>query len=879
MEEKNLWHTKSIEQCLDTLHSSPLGLSEEEAKLRLEKFGPNTIREAKPDSFLKHLIRQFESPLVYILLIAAIIVILTGDLIDGIIIAAVLAVNAVVGAFQEGRAANTLAALKTFLTTTATVLRNGQEKQQEDSALVPGDVVIVREGEKIPADSRILETSGLMVSESSITGESIPVEKTPTPLKNPLALPAEQKNMLFKGTLVTRGSAKALVVATGLNSFIGHISEKVASVKKEIPLQTHLRELANILIIVVLLLSIAIFVVGVGRGISYAEMFGTVVALAVSVIPEGLPIAVTLILAGGVYRMGKRRALVKKLQAVEALSHVDVVAVDKTGTITKNELTAVKIWTDKTLYTFTGLGYDPQGSLLKNNKQVDSSDAPGLKLAGMVFALSSNATIYKNENNDWVVKGDPIEASLIVAAKKLGFSRESLLESYALVEEISFDYKRRFHATVHQKGKKFFMSAVGATEAILDLCPGVKKALVLNKEKTLSAQGLRVLAYAFQDNAKLLHGSQDKPSFTFGGLVALEDQMQPGVGEAVLQLQHAGIKVIMLSGDNPVTAHSIALQSGIAQADSKVITGKELAEMKEIKGLEEVSVFARVTPEDKLKIVESFGKIHKTIAMTGDGVNDAPALVAADLGLAMGKNGTEVAKEASDIVLLDDNFSNIIAAVEEGRSMYLSIKKVLMYLFSTSLAELFAICFAIFIGLPLPLQAVQILWLNLVTDGFITIALGFEPKEKNLLGSAFRKPSRYILDGKSVVRILIVGSTMGFVSLWMFLTFDGTLAEKQTIALVSLAVVQWMNAFTARAEQGVFQTNPFSNKWLLLAVFTVIVLQVGAVYLPFMQTILGTVNISPSELVRIIIASLLVLLADEAFKRGHKLFTIFKNRK
>ncbi len=866
MEEKIYWHTESVEHSFKLLGSGPQGLSDAEAKARLDLYGPNALRESKPDTFIKHLLRQFESPLVYALILAAVIVVLTGKTLDGIIIAAVLIVNAFVGAIQEGRAANTLAALKSFLETTATALRNNQELRIKDQLLVPGDVILVREGEKVPADCRIIDVSSLMVSEASITGESAPVEKTVEPLKTPLLQPAEQKNMLFKGTLVTKGWAKALVVATGSNSFLGSLSEKVASIKKEIPLQTHLRELANFLILAILLLSIAIFTIGVARGVAYREMFSAVVALAVSVIPEGLPIAVTLILASGVHRMSKRRALVKKLQAVEALGHIDVLAVDKTGTITKNELTAVQLWTGNQLYSLTGSGLDPAGQVQMKNTPTDAASNPELINAALVFALSSNAAIFKDENGNWTATGDPLEAALVVAAKKLGHDRAALLDRYTLVEEISFDYKRRFHATVHRSGQKYLLAAVGATEAILELCGRTNRTAVLQKERYLSAKGLRVLAYAFKKNAKPLK-KDDHPSLEFGGLVALEDQLQFGVKDAIAKLQAAGISVIMLSGDNPITARSIAEQAGIITGNVKILTGKDLDKAGTDKEITKTKVFARVTPEDKLKIIQAFGKEGKTIAMTGDGVNDAPALVAADLGLAMGKSGTEVAKEASDIVLLDDNFPNIIAAVEEGRAMFLGIKKVLFYLFSTSVAELFTICTAVFLGLPLPLLAVQILWLNLVTDGFITVALGLEPKDKNILNTPFVKPSRYILDLQSILRIVISGCAMGMIALWVVLDSDGDAATKQSIALTALAVVQWVYAFTARTEISVFRSNPFSNPWLLLSLLAVALLQVAAIYWPVLQNILHTTSLPLDIWGKILGVSMIILLVDELFKR------------
>lgn len=875
-----MWHAKTSEETLKLLQTTSKGLGVLEVKKRLRHFGRNVLPRPKTDSLLKLFLRQFQSPLVYILFIATAIVTLMEEYVDGGIILLVLLVNAVVGAFQEGKAAATLEALQKFISTSATVLRDGKEILIPDTGLVPGDILVLREGEKVPADARVLETSGLRVNESSITGESEPVDKQVDPILNKAATLAEKNNMLFKGTLITGGSGQAVVVNTGTQTEIGEISSKVAATTHEIPLQKHLRELSNLLIIIILGISTLIFFVGIAYGTPAREMFSTVVALAVSAIPEGLPIAVTLILASGVWRMSKRNALVKKLQAVEALGHVDVVAVDKTGTITKNELTAVALLIEKNHFEITGTGYEPEGQAVLGKQAVVPAEFPGLVTAAKIFALTSNAKVYKDsKDNTWQIAGDPIEAALLILGKKLGVDKEDLLQRYEQVEELTFDYKRKFHATVHKVGKKYLLSAVGAPEAILELCAGTKKQAVMAKVKKEAAKGLRVLGFAYQENAKPL-SPEDHPKLKFGGLVCLQDQMQEGVAEAVKEVQEAGIKVVMLTGDNPVTAKSIAEQAGIATVASPIIHGHDLTSKKHgltHHELTETSVFARVTPDDKLAIVAGYGKLKKTIAMTGDGVNDAPALVAADLGLAMGKKGTEVAKEAADIVLLDDNFSSIVAAVEEGRNMYMTIKKVLMYLLSTSLGELLSISIAVLLALPLPLLAPQIIWLNLVTNGFLTIAFGFEPKSPEIMKHKFNKPSRFLLDKASAIRMLVMGLTMAGVTLWIFIGMEGDLTLRRTMALTVLAVVQWFNAWNSRTEKSIFKTNPVSNPWLLVALVIVVLLQLCAIYLPFLQQILGTIPLTWKQWMLVISTSTFIFVADELWKVFHGFYIHLKN--
>ncbi len=876
METKMQWYNRKGESVLAYLETDSGGLTGTEVARRLEHFGPNSLPKPKQESYFTIFARQFANPLIYLLLLAAGVVVLMGEFVDGSIIALVLILNAIIGSIQEGRAVKTLVSLQKLVTTKATVLRDNKEIVVNDAELVPGDIVILREGEKVPADCRILEQTSLKVNESAITGESVSVEKHSDVVgekNSSLPLP-DQKNMLFLGTLITSGNARAVVIATGLQTVMGSISGSIQHIQREIPLQRNIRHLANILILVVLSCSIILFFAGLYRGMEMREIFGTVVSLAVSIIPEGLPIAVTLILASGVWRMSKRNALVKKLQAIEALGQVDIIAVDKTGTITQNEMTVVEVAVGNQRYSFSGTGYEESGGVLLDNVHITPAEYPELLVAGKVFALCANARISKDEETGQVlVAGDPTDAALVIVAQKIGFVRDELLIQHPLVEELPFDYKRKFHATVHQLGKNYFLSAIGALDAILPLCEKIERRSVLLHAHAASKKGLRVLAFAYSEKAKP-SSADDLPRLTFGGLVTMLDPLQPEVAEAVAQLRQAGIRVAMLTGDNALTAKAIAESAGIYTSGDQTITSSELYKLSDkqlYESLHTTTVFARVTPDDKLKLIEYYGNQKLIAGMTGDGVNDAPALLAADIGMAMGKKGTEVAKEAADIVLLDDNFTTIVAAVEEGRNIYLTIKKVLLYLFSTSLGELLAVSASVFMGLPLPVIAVQIIWLNFVTDGFLTVALGMEPKEQGLLNKVF-KPGKYLLSKHDIGRMVVMGVTMATVTLYLFTTHPGNLIYRQTIALTVLAVVQWFNAWNARTEKSIFVSRPWRNPWLALATITVIILQILAVYWPPFQTILKTTALTTSDWLLILLCALSIFVVDECYKLFRKMF-------
>lgn len=876
------WHTKSAVEIFEILKTREHGLSESEVQRRLIETGRNKLPEAKVDSIFVIFLRQFQDPLIYILFIAGVVVFLIGETVDAMVIVFVLIFNAIIGAFQEGKARNTLLALKQFVETKAVVIREEREDIIKDEEVVQGDILVLQEGEKVPADARIISAHNFKVDEAALTGESVPVHKHIHVLANPDLPSSEKRNMVFKGTNIVSGKALAIVVGTGLDTVIGKIAKEVSEIDTDIPLKKNIKNLSRIFIISTIVLCVTLFILGLLYGYPLREIFATTVSVAVSAIPSGLPIALTIILASGVWRMSKRNALVKRLQAVEALGQAKIIAVDKTGTITKNEMMVQKVIIGEKIFEIGGVGYEPHGEVRLDGVVVDPASQRELMLATKLTALSSSArAMYSEERKEWRVSGDPTEAAMYVLAEKVGLNKDDMEKHSPLLSEIPFEYSLKYHATLHEeKGKDNFMSIVGAPEMILSLSEKIlnngrtKKMSKKEREgleKTISEiskQGLRVIALA---QKKVLQRTIDKENvrdLVFVGLLGLKDALRLEVRAATASAQEAGLKVVMITGDHKETATAIAREAGIFRDGDIVLSGADIEKMNDLElkhHLEKVSVFARVTPEHKLRIINAYKARGEVIAMTGDGVNDAPSLVAADLGLGMGKVGTEVAKEASDIILLDDNFGSIVAAIEEGRGIYKSIKKVIVYLVSTSIGEALVIVIALLIGLPLPLLAAQIIWLNFVTDGFFIPALAMEPREDNLLKAKFETPNKYMVDKFMAQRMFVMATPMVIFSLLLFaLNYEADLAKAMTMSLTILCVFQWLNAWNSRSEtESIFKMNPFTNMWLIGGTFAAFIIQLFAVYHPFFQTFLRTVPLDLVDWLTIFALSLSIIVAEE----------------
>jgi Ca2+-transporting ATPase len=741
--------------------------------------------------------------------------------------------------------------------------------------LVPGDIIILQEGEKIPADSRVIESQGLALDEAALTGESEPVHKSPDKIESENIAVSDQRNMLFKGTTVLSGHGRAVVVKTGLNTEIGRITKEVSTIDTEIPLRSDMRHLSIMIAISVSVIIAAIFIFGLASGIDTKEMLKVAISLAVSIVPEGLPVVLTVVLATGVWRMAKRNALVKRLQAVEALGQAKIIAVDKTGTITKNEMTAVSFITLSGIYDISGSGYVPEGNISKDNSNVDPRSHLELELGGKISAFCSNARLsYHADSKQWKISGDPTEGALLVFSHKIGYERANLIKEAPLLFEEPFSYVSKYHLSVNQVNDKAFLSLSGAPEVVLKMSSKVlnrdgsettfgdeEKIYFLKQIDELSERGYRVIALAYRHAGREVRiDSETTSNMTFLGLVKMIDAIRPEVKEAVRRSKNAGMRVVMITGDNPKTAVSIALEIGIDNANV-VTTGDQIDTMSEAEFFTKLSntgVFARVTPAHKLKIIQGFRAKNEIIAMTGDGVNDAPSLVAADLGVAMGKIGTDVAKEASDIV----------SAIEEGRNIYKSIKRVVIYLLSTSIGEVLVIGGALAAGWPVPILPVQIIWLNLVTDSFLDIGLAMEPKSKNLSSRSFAKKEKQLVNSQLIFRSVYLAIPMAIASLVIFAVYLSIDSSKAfTATLTVLAAMQWFNAWNCRSmEKSIFSSKFFKNKFLISATLITVSLQLLAIYWGPLQQVLRTVPLNFTDWVGIIAISLIIVIAEEVRK-------------
>lgn len=875
------YYNKALDEFFQELNTGEHGLEKGEAANRLLKYGPNRLPEATADSLSVIFLRQFRSPLIFILLIATVVVFITGEKIDGFVILFVLFFNAVVGAIQEGKAQNIFLALKNFVKTNASVIRENEEYIVSDEEIVPGDIIMLREGEKIPSDSRLLHSESLQVDESALTGESNPKFKLATSVMKENVPISDQINMVFKGTNVVSGSGKAVVAATGSNTVIGGIAQKISAIDEELPLKKDIRRLSHFIIAAVFAIGVILFGIGIAYGHPFKEIFATIVAISVSIIPEGLPIVVTLVLATGVWRMGKRNVLVKRLQAVEALGQTDVIAVDKTGTVTKNELVVKEVYVSGKHFLVKGIGYEPKGEIELDGKVVEPLNHPELLLAGKIGALCSSAHFaFDNNLGTWKISGDPTEGATLVMAEKIGYRKFDLEKEFTKVDERPFDYKLKYHTTLYKEKERHLLMAIGAPEEILDISEKIwshSRAHILANDKKeklndifieMSARGLRVVALGMKNLEIEKRIPENLSGLEFVGFLGIEDSPRVEVREAVSRVESADIKLVMITGDHRSTAEAVASEIGIFKKGDVILEGKEIDEMTDqdlARHLDNVSVFSRVAPLHKLKIINAYKLAGKTVAMTGDGVNDALSLTSADVGVAMGKIGTEVAKEASDIVLLDDNFGSIVSGVEEGRNIYRTIKRVILYLFSTGLGEAMTIIGAILLGFPLPILAAQILWLNLVTDGFLDVSLAMEPKGKNLLGKKFAQNESDFVDRLMLLRMFTMALPMAIGTLFLFSrNYQADLQKAWTISLTTLAAFQWFNAWNCRSHiNSIFSSKPFSNKFLVGATGIVIGLQLLAVYNPFFQKVLRTVPLNGKDWLIIIAVAFSIIVVEE----------------
>ncbi|MDH7480835.1 MAG: HAD-IC family P-type ATPase [Armatimonadota bacterium] len=880
------WHAITVNEVFDHLKSTPDGLSTAEAQARLAEYGQNVLPEARPVSPFIIFMRQFRSPLIYILLIAALFSFVTNHPIDGGVIMAVLILNALIGFFQEYRAERALEALKKLGAPRAIVLRDEEEVNIPASELVPGDVILLTTGERVPADARIFEAINLKVDESNLTGESFAVDKSiePLPPETPLA---DRKNMVYSGTTVVYGRGKAIITATGVNTKIGQIALNIATEPGELtPVQKHLATLGSNLGIVGIAIAVIIIAAGLIKAFSLYEMLFTGVAVAVSFIPEGLPAAVTIVLAVGVQRMAQRNSLIRKLPAVETLGSATVICTDKTGTLTKNEMTVRAGYTPEEAFTVTGEGYAPIGKFLIGNQEIDKNHI-GIRRLFEALVLCNDARLH-HEDNGWRIVGDPTEGALVVAGEKLGLRKHELEDEQKRIAELPFDSQRRYMATLHllPDGRKI-VYVKGAPEKILamsgtylksnDVLPltSDKAAEFVARNAEMAEEALRVLAAAYKElprEQEVISHSDVESGLVFLGAVGMMDPPREEAPMAVKQAREAGIRVIMITGDHANTARAIAESIGLLEREMMVVEGRALDRMSDeelAQAIGRIAVIARAEPEHKLRIIKALKERGHVVAMTGDGVNDAPALKCADIGIAMGISGTDVAKEAADMILLDDNFATIVSAVEEGRAIFANIRKVVQYLLSTNTGEVFIYLTTILSGLPLPLFPVQILWINLVTDGFCTAPLSFEPKEPGLLKEPPRDPKERIVNRYVVSNIVFVALFMliGTFSLYYWGLGSIGIWKARTFAFVVMALFQAFNALNVRSSRySLFKIGVLTNPYLLAGATASAVAQIASVHLPFFQTIFRTVALNLSEWTIMVAVSSSVFIAEEIRK-------------
>jgi Ca2+-transporting ATPase len=896
MEDVNLiarhWHHLPIDEVAELLESDrEHGLDRFAVEHRLEAFGPNAITAKKGQGPLIRFLLQFHQPLIYILIASGVITAFLQEWVDSGVIFGVVLVNAVIGYLQEAKAVNALAALARTMTTEATVLRQGEKRRIPATELVVGDIVFLQSGDKVPADLRLFQVRDLQIAEAALTGESAPVAKDHELHGRETGL-ADRRNMAYASTLVTYGQGTGIVTATGDETEVGRISQLISAAEElDTPLTRKISEFSNVLLYVILGLAALTIVVGLLRGQSFVDMFMAAVALAVGAIPEGLPAAVTITLAIGVSRMAKKRAIIRKLPAVETLGSTTVICTDKTGTLTENQMTVQEIMAGGVSYAVTGTGYNPLQGRIEGSEAASGSTSPAL-LECLRAGLLCNDSQLAEENGAWQVHGDPTEGALLTSARKGGLGPETIGASPRL-DTVPFESEHQYMASLHEAGPGASARRVylkGAVEAVLARCASqldeldnpvpLRGAEIQAAVETMAAKGLRVLAMATKkvgQEISTIHHNDLTEGLIFLGLQGMIDPPRPEAVAAVKICQAAGIRVKMITGDHPLTAAAIASQVGLSgQASVKevvVLTGPELEKLSDsqlIDRAEDTAVFARVSPEQKLRLVEALQARGQVVAMTGDGVNDAPALKRADIGVAMGITGTEVAKEAADMVLTDDNFSSIEAAVEEGRGVFDNLVKFIAWALPTNLGEGLVILTAIFLGVTLPILPVQILWINMTTAGILGLALACEPKEKGIMLRPPREPDSPILSKSVIFRITLVSFLMLGAAFWLFaweLSDGATLAEARTAAVNAFVMVELFYLFNCRSlEKSIFQLGFFSNLWVLGGVVAMFLLQVAYTYLPVMNRLFQSAPVDLTVWGRATLAGVVVFVVVEIEK-------------
>ena len=884
------WYQMDTEAVLTESGTRPEGLTTSEVEERLQRFGPNGLPEEEGLSRLKILLHQFTSPLIYILIVSAAVTAILKEYIDTGVILAVVIINAIVGYLQEHKAETSVRALKRMIVPKARVIRDGSEVEIPSEELVPGDIVLLASGARVPADLRLIEINELRADEAALTGESLPVEKTVGAITEEDLTAGDQTNMTFMGTSIVNGRGRGIVVETGRTTMLGQIARDVKELSiTETPLQQKIVKFAHFIGFLVLASASAIIILGLFLGISLKDLFTTAVAAAVATIPEGLPIVVTVTMAIGITRMARSNAIVRRLAAVETLGSTTIICSDKTGTLTKNEMTVKAVYDGCSAFEVTGSGYDPEGEILHDWETC--SEEPLKELHALLrIGLLCNESRLIQEDGRLRVDGDPTEGALIVSAMKGGLDPGEERRRYPQTGIIPFESDHGFMATLHQHSDGKIIFVKGAPERVLDMCSSlpsgeaIDRAKVLRTAEHFAEDGLRVLAMAYKNAGTDVNGE----GFTRGrlgsdlilaGLQGMIDPPRPEAVDAIRGCREAGIRVAMITGDHAVTASAIGRMIGLGESGSPAITGKELERMSDddlFGKVQETSVYARVSPQHKLRIVQQYMRHGEIVAVTGDGVNDAPALKAAHIGAAMGKTGTDVAREAADMVVTDDNFASIFHAVEEGRIVFDNIRKVTVFLIPTGFAAILSILACMFLGIPIPFVAAQLLWINLVANGLQDVALAFEPGEKDIIKRQPRSPKEGIMSRLMLERSVLVGVLISAGVIYNFhdaLAQGSSVEHARTIAMTTMVIFQFFHAWNSRSEtRSVFRLNPLSNPFLFYSMIVASLAQIAVIYVPTLQWVFRTDNLSGGEWLRIIAVAVSAIAAVEIEKllRGNR---------
>ena len=875
------WETLEVHETFDLLASSEAGLTGHEAAKRLTEVGPNVLAAEEKINIFAILLHQFKSPLIYVLMVAAVVTFFLHEYIDMAVILAVVILNGVIGFIQEVKAEQGVRSLKKMVQAKARVLRDRREKELPGSQLVPGDVVYLAAGMRVPADLRLFHELDLRVDESMLTGESLPSDKTTEKLIEQNLTPGDMKNIAFMGTAVVYGRGRGVVVETGRRTVIGDIAEKVQEIPfGKAPLQQKLDSFAKFLSWTVGGISLSIFGLGLYEGEKLSDMFIAAVAIAVSAIPEGLPVAVTIAMAIGVNRMARQNAIVRRLPSVETLGSTTIIGSDKTGTLTRNEMTVKLVFDGLRTYEISGIGYEPNGIITHDGQLLAMNVCPELEQALRIGLLCNEANLYQEEG-EYRIDGDPTEGALIVSGIKGGLQVEEEQQRYPQLGIVPFESERGFMATLHEIEGKKIIFAKGTPEKIIHFSmldeadPALENKLA-EVAANFAAQGLRVLGMAYKevaaDTAKISQADVES-GLIFAGMQGMLDPPRQEVVEAIKMCKGAGIRTVMVTGDHAITAGAVAGQIGIAAENTQVLEGRHIETMPDEELYEKArttAVYARVAPAHKLRIVQQLIKQGEVVAVTGDGVNDAPALKAAHIGVAMGRTGTDVAKEAADIVLSDDNFASIVAAVREGRIVYDNIKKVTIFLVSCGFGELLTIIACMLAGLHLPYNPAQILWLNLVTNGFQDVALAFEPGEKGVLSRKPRPPGERILSALMIQRTVLMGSILGFgtfIVYYLELASNVSVESARSVALTTMVFFQFYQAMNCRSETlSIFEMHPLSNPFLFVSMIGAFFAHLAVLYVPALQYIFRTVPLDFGQWVIITVTSLTVVIGVELDK-------------